>query len=76
MRGKMPIVRDEDAHVVAGEYGIDLADLYDALSYYYEHREALADRGRTALETRRSGERRTQALLEAVENDGSAETAD
>jgi uncharacterized protein (DUF433 family) len=38
---------DEDPHVVAGEYGISMADLFGALAYYSEGRDAFEGDGRT-----------------------------
>jgi uncharacterized protein (DUF433 family) len=68
---------DEDPHVVAGEYGISMADLFGALAHYYEHRDAFEDDEREAERTRRDGERRTRALVEELhgENSGSTEDA-
>lgn len=54
---------DEDPHVVAGEYDISLAALFEALAYYYDHRDAFADREREYATTRADGERRTRELL-------------
>lgn len=62
------IDNDEDPHVVAGEYGLSLADLFHALAYYYDHRDELAERERETGAARRTGERQTQELLESVEN--------
>jgi uncharacterized protein (DUF433 family) len=53
----------EDAHVVAGEYDVSLADLYDALSYYDEHRDDLSAQERERAALREKGERRTADLL-------------
>lgn len=72
------IDEDEDPHVVAGEYGISLAELFSALAYYYERREAFEDREQESLAARREGERRTRELVEDVEQDerGPAERAE
>jgi uncharacterized protein (DUF433 family) len=51
---------DENAHVVAGEYGVSMADLFRALAYYYDHRNEFERREREAATTRRDGERRTR----------------
>lgn len=53
----------EDPHVVAGEYGISMADLFTALAYYYEHREELAARERESETARAEGERRLRERL-------------
>lgn len=58
---------DEDPHVVAGEYGISMADLFRALAHYCDHREAFREREREAEAARREGERRTRELIERVE---------
>ena len=52
----------ENAHVVAGEYGISMADLFHALAYYYDHRDEFREREREAAATRRESERRTKDL--------------
>ncbi|HET7323666.1 MAG TPA: DUF433 domain-containing protein [Halococcus sp.] len=57
----------EDPHVVAGEYGISMADLFRALAYYYDHRAEFREREREAAATRREGERRTRELIERGE---------
>lgn len=56
-----------DPHVVAGEYDVSLAGLFAALAYYYEHREAFAEREREAAAARRDGEARTRQLVEQRE---------
>lgn len=61
------IDEDEDPHVVAGEYEITLAELFSALAYYYENREAFETRERETSATRREGERRTRQVVENVE---------
>lgn len=53
---------DKDPHVVAGEYGVSMADLFRALAYYSDHRDALREREREAAAARREGERRTREL--------------
>lgn len=58
------IDREEDPHVVAGEYEVSMADLFRALAYYYDHREELEERERETAAARREGERRTRGLLE------------
>lgn len=62
---------DEDPHVVAGEYGISMADLFHALAYYYDHREEFREREREAAAVRREGERRTRELIEHSEAEAS-----
>jgi len=57
------IDEDEDPHVVAGEYGLSMADLFTALSYYYEHRDQFEAREREATSARREGEQRMRSLL-------------
>jgi uncharacterized protein (DUF433 family) len=59
----------EDPHIVAGEYGISMVNLFRALTYYYEHRGSFEERERTAATERRDGERYTQDVLENVERD-------
>jgi uncharacterized protein (DUF433 family) len=58
---------DEDPHVVAGEYGVSMADLFCALAYYYDHREEFREREREAAAARREGERRTRELADETE---------
>lgn len=72
------IDNDEDAHIVAGEYDVSMADVFHALAYYYDHRDELAKREREADVTRRDGELRTRELVEQVESGGneSGEEAD
>ena len=67
----------EDPHVVAGEYEISMADLFGALTHYYEHRDAFVGDEREADRTRRAGERGTRTLVEELrgENAGSTEDA-
>lgn len=55
----------EDPHVVAGEYGLSMADLFAALAHYYEHRDRVEAREREAATARRDGEQRTWSLLYA-----------
>lgn len=57
----------EDPHIVAGEYDIALADLFRALTYYYDHRDDFASREREFEIARREGERRTRELIEQIE---------
>jgi uncharacterized protein (DUF433 family) len=58
---------DEDPGVVAGEYDIPMAALFEALAYYYDNRESLGECERTAAEARRTGEGRTAELLAAAD---------
>lgn len=53
----------EDPHVVAGEYDLTMAQLFHALAYYYEHRQAFAVREREAEAARAEGEVRTAEEL-------------
>jgi len=64
----------EDPHIVAGEYGISMVNLFKALTYYYEHRESFAERERTAATERRDGERYTQGVIENIERDATDST--
>lgn len=57
------IDQEEDPHVVAGEYGISMADLFTALAYYYDHRDAFAEQEQEYATARLEGERRIQASL-------------
>jgi uncharacterized protein (DUF433 family) len=54
---------DEDPHVVAGEFDISMAALFNALAYYYENREAFTERERTYATAQTEGEHRTRELL-------------
>lgn len=60
---------DEDAGVVAGEYDLSMADVFYALAYYYENREAFQEREREAAAARREGERRTRDLFGDIRTD-------
>lgn len=53
----------EDPHVVAGEYGLTMADLFYALAYYYDHRDEFEEREREAEAERVAGEKRTMGEL-------------
>ena len=60
----------ENAHVVAGEYDVSMADLFHALAYYYDHRNEFEEREHEAAIVGREGERRTRELVgEPVRND-------
>ena len=61
----------EDPHVVAGEYGVSIADLFRALAHYYDHREEFREREREAAAVRREGERRTRELIERSDTEAS-----
>lgn len=63
----------EDPHIVAGEYDISMADLFRALTYYYDNREEFRDREREFTAAQTEGEQRTADLLEAT---GATEQAD
>ena len=67
------IDEDEDPHVVAGEYGLALGDLFRALAYYYDNRDEMERRERERASTRREGKRRTREQLDAVEDGEPAE---
>ncbi|MEF8826784.1 MAG: DUF433 domain-containing protein [Halapricum sp.] len=54
---------EEDSHVVAGEYGISMADPFGALAYYYDRRGEFIRREARLEATRREGERRSQDLV-------------
>ncbi|WP_434522778.1 DUF433 domain-containing protein [Halorubrum sp. AS12] len=68
---------EEDPHVVAGEYGISMGDLFGALAHYSEHRDAFEDDEREAERMRRDGGRQTRKLVDELrgENAGSTEDA-
>lgn len=66
---------DDDPHVVAGEYDVTVADLFRALTYYYDHREELEAIEREVDASRREGEQRTRDLVEQTER-GGAETTE
>jgi uncharacterized protein (DUF433 family) len=57
----------ENPHVVAGEYGVSMADLFRALAYYHDHREEFRDREHETAAARREGERRTRELADEGE---------
>lgn len=57
------IDNEADPHLVAGEYGVSLADLFRALTYYYDHREELEGVERATDVSRREGEARTAELV-------------
>jgi uncharacterized protein (DUF433 family) len=67
---------EEDPHVVAGEYGISMADLFGALAYYYEHRDAFEERERDAARTRRDGERGTRELVDELRGENAAPSSE
>lgn len=69
------IDNDEDPHVVAGEYDVAVADLFRALTYYYDHREELEAIEREADASRREGEQRTRDLVDQSER-GDVETTE
>ena len=64
----------EDPHVVAGEYDIQLADLFRALTYYYDNREEFRERERGANADRSEGELRTRERLSELERSDSETT--
>lgn len=71
------IDRDDDPHVVAGEYDVPVADVFTALAYYYDNRDEFERIERTAADERHEGERRTTRLLEDLDRtDESVERAD
>lgn len=59
---------DDDPHVVAGEYDVSMAALFHALAYYYDHRDAFAEREREFAAARRDGEHRTRQLVRSAES--------
>lgn len=68
---------DENPHVVAGEYKLSVSDVFYALSYYYDHREAFQTAEQDADRRRRDGERRTREQLGLADERGEpAEEAD
>lgn len=71
------IDRDDDPHVVAGEYDVPVADVFTALAYYYDNRDEFETLEQTATDARREGEQRTAQLLEDLDRtDESVERAD
>ncbi|UWG51992.1 putative antitoxin of wHTH fold [Halalkaliarchaeum sp. AArc-CO] len=60
--------------MVAGEDDVSMAELFTVLSYYYDHREAFADREREFATARQNGERRTRSLL--ADSSNATERAD
>lgn len=66
----------EDPHVVAGEYGISMADLFGALAYYYEHRDAFEERERDAEQARHAGERRTRDLVDELRGEDATQSSE
>ncbi|RLM50020.1 DUF433 domain-containing protein [Halorubrum sp. Atlit-28R] len=67
---------EEDPHVVAGEYGISMAECFGALAHYYEHRDAFEDAERAAERTRRDGERQTRKLVDERRGETAESTED
>ncbi|SEH45418.1 Uncharacterized conserved protein, DUF433 family [Halopenitus malekzadehii] len=67
---------EEDPYVVAGEYGISMADLFGALAYYYEHHDTFEDRERDAAQTRRLGERRTREHVDELRGEDAAPSSE
>ena len=67
---------EEDPHVVAGEYGISMAECFGALAHYYEHRDAFEDDERAAERMRRDGERRTRKLVDELRGENAGSTED
>jgi len=59
----------ENPHVVAGEYGISLADLFRALTYYYDNRDDFREREREVRRGRTRGELRTRELLAELDSE-------
>jgi uncharacterized protein (DUF433 family) len=57
------IDQEADPHVVAGEYGLSMAELFTALAYYYDHRDEFAEQEREFATARREGERRIRELV-------------
>jgi uncharacterized protein (DUF433 family) len=57
------IDQEADPHVVAGEYGLSMAELFTALAYYYDHRDEFAEQEREFVTARREGERRIRELV-------------
>ena len=52
----------EDPHAFAGEYGISMTALFEALAHYYEHRDDFTNREREFESARSEGESRTNEL--------------
>jgi uncharacterized protein (DUF433 family) len=69
------IENEENPHIVAGEYDVSLADLFRALTYYYDHPADFAEREREAEAARRERERYTRELIEQIER-GSGKTGE
>jgi uncharacterized protein (DUF433 family) len=69
------IDNEDDPHVVAGEYDLSLADLFRALTYFYDHRDDLEALEREAAAARHEGEGDAREFAEAVE-DGELETSE
>jgi uncharacterized protein (DUF433 family) len=62
------------ADEIAGEYDLELADVYAALAYYFAHREDIDQSIRDgAAEVRRRREESSSLLEEKLENDSAAE---
>ncbi|MFC3960180.1 DUF433 domain-containing protein [Halovivax cerinus] len=61
---------EENPHVVAGEYDISMAELFRALTHYYDHRREFEKRERDADQERTEGERASRRLVEHVEQSG------
>lgn len=57
------------ADKIAGEYNLDLADIYAALAYYFSHRESIDASIRESNAFVREMRRETQSKLEGKLND-------
>lgn len=60
----------EDPHIVAGEYGLSMEQLFYALTHYYRNRSAFEAREQEASAMQSEGERASRRLLEQLERSG------
>lgn len=64
---------DEDPFEIATEYDLDVAAVFTALAYYYEHVEAMRDRESEREERLQEIRRQSTQLREQAETDELAE---
>ncbi|WP_259534119.1 DUF433 domain-containing protein [Halalkaliarchaeum sp. AArc-CO] len=63
IRSGSPRIGGTRITVLDVEYDVSMAELFTALSYDDDHREAFADREQEFATARQNGERRTRSLL-------------
>ena len=65
---------DEDPFVVAAEYDLDGAAVFDALAYYYDNAEAMRERETEAAERRQEIKQESARLREQLDGPETAES--